>query len=62
MPINKALAQHHSQLLGLTSPWQITDVTVTLEDQRIDITIEWPAGMPVPCPECGKTKEIQDHR
>ena len=62
MPINKTLAQHYSQLLGLTSPWQITDLTVSIEDQRIDITIEWPSGKPVPCPECGKLTGIKDHR
>ncbi|MFA6233015.1 MAG: ISL3 family transposase [Bacteroidota bacterium] len=30
--------------------------------QRLDITIEWPSGKRVPCPECGTLCSVKDHR
>ena len=40
MPIPKPLASHYSQLLGLTLPWYITELVLSVEKQRVDITIE----------------------
>lgn len=62
MSHNPALAQHYSHLLGLTSPWRITDIAMNIEGQRIDITIDWPSGKRVPCPECNTLCGLKDHR
>ncbi|MBR9976815.1 MAG: transposase [Bacteroidetes bacterium] len=57
-----ALESHYRALLGLVRPWKITDIALDVETQRIDITLEWPQGRKVPCPECGKRCGIKDHR
>jgi transposase len=62
MPVNTALAEHYRQLLGLNTPWRITDIQMSIEQQRLDLTIEWPAGRKVRCPECGKSCAVKDHR
>jgi len=62
MPVNATLSKHYSQLLGLNSPWRITDINMNIEEQRIDLTIQWPKGKRVLCPECGKACGIKDHR
>jgi transposase len=43
-------------------PWKITDLSLSVENRRLDITIEWPADRRVICPECGKMVGIKDHR
>lgn len=62
MAVNATLAQHYSNLLGLTPPWKITDLTLAIVEQRIDISIEWPPDRRVICPECGKKVGLKDHR
>jgi transposase len=62
MSLNPALAAHYRQLLGLPTPWKILDVNMQIPDQRIDITISWPDGRSVPCPECSKRCGMKDHR
>jgi transposase len=51
-----------AQLLGLCPPWQVSKVTPNLEDKSLSISIEWPNGTQVPCPDCGKACSIYDHR
>jgi len=62
MARNTTLAKHYSQLLGLSTPWRITSIDMDAAKQKIDISIEWPAGKPVRCPECGKSCSLKDHR
>jgi len=62
MSFSTAISNHYSQLLGLGSPWTITDVDVNIEDMRVDIVIEWPSGKMLHCPECGKACSLKDHR
>jgi transposase len=62
MTVPIALESHYRALLGLVRPWKITDIALDVETQRIDITLEWPQGRKVPCPECGKRCGIKDHR
>lgn len=62
MAVNATLAQHYSHLLGLTAPWKVTDLTLAVVEQRIDITIEWPSDRRVICPACGKKVGVKDHR
>lgn len=51
-----------AQLLGLSAPWRVEDVTPNLDDKSISIRIEWPEGRPGPCPECGELCPVYDHR
>lgn len=62
MPVHPTLARFMVQLLGLESPWKIVETTLDATEQRLDITIEWPADRRVICPECGKKDGLKDHR
>lgn len=54
------LDQHYSQLLGLQSPWEVTDVNLDLEESMLTIRLEHPNGLQVECPECGCKCTIAD--
>lgn len=54
------LDQHYAQLLGLESPWEVTDVELKLEESRVSIRLEHPNGVRVKCPECGGECTIAD--
>ena len=54
------LTEHYRQLLGLDTSWKVLDVSLSLEESRVDITVEHRGG-PVDCPECGKSCTIADH-
>lgn len=65
MAVSAALTKHYQLLLGLTTPWTITDIVMTLDEQRIDITIAWPADRRVSCPDCGRKvgrKDLREER
>lgn len=47
--------------MGLTSPWKVKDVRLSLEDQRVEVWIEWPEGQKARCPDCEKESSIYDH-
>lgn len=61
MAVPAALVAHYRQLLGLVKPWKITDITLDVARERLDITLEWPQGQKAPCPECGKRCGLKDH-
>lgn len=49
------------QVLGLESPWKVKEVRLSVEEQRVDIWIEWPEGEKAICPNCEKKSIIYDH-
>ena len=51
----------YSQVLGLASPWKVKEVRLSLEEQRVDIWIEWPEGRKAICPACEKESITYDH-
>lgn len=51
----------YSQVLGLESPWKVKEVRLSVEEQRVDIWIEWPEGQKAICPDCKKKAIIYDH-
>ena len=55
---DKELYQH---LLGLDSPWSVSEVTLNMEEQQIDVCVEHPSGTKFCCPECGKSLACYDH-
>ena len=52
---------HYSELLKLTKPWTVREVTVDDPGYAIHIYLEY-AGSKHCCPECGKQCTIYDHR
>ena len=39
--------------LGITAPWEVTDVSFSKESNRLDITIDFQRGAMFVCPVCG---------
>ena len=55
------LADHYALLLGLDASWQVVNVDLSLEEQKVEIQIEHTRGTPVCCPECGRQRPLHDH-
>ncbi len=62
MEISKELQEHYQLLLGVHSPWQISNVNLNIEGKKVEIYINWTQGAKVVCPECNKECTIKDHR
>ena len=43
--------------LGLSKPWQVSDLKFSKEDGRLDLWIDFVKGSKFPCPSCEETKE-----
>ncbi len=54
------LTEHYSLLLGLDAAWEVSDVSLSLEEKRVEIVVTH-AGGRVVCPECGSECTIADH-
>jgi transposase len=55
------IEEHYGQLLGIHSPWQIIEVDLKIDEQRVDIDIEYGDNVG-PCPECGALSPKHDDR
>ena len=55
---DKELYQH---ILGLKSPWSVTEVRLDMENQQIDVHVAHPAGTRFDCPDCGRALACYDH-
>ena len=42
-----------AKALGLVAPWEVTKVVFSPEENRLDITIDFPRGSTFSCPVCG---------
>lgn len=51
--------EHYQQLLGLRSPWSVTNVELDMKKMRVDIHVEH-VGPADKCPECGTSCRIYD--
>lgn len=49
------------QLLGLTSPWEVTKVDLKLAEGRVDVYVGHAPGSKFACPKCGKEHSVHDH-
>jgi transposase len=47
--------------LGLTRPWQVTDLKFSKEEGRLDIWIDFVKGAKFPCPACAETPTGEVH-
>jgi transposase len=59
--MTESLHDHYRALLGLQSPWEVSDVKLDLAQQRVEIRLKWPDEVrQAQCPECGKLTPIYD--
>jgi len=54
------LTEHYRQLLGLDASWEVSDVSLSLEENRVVIALQFGGGR-VKCPDCGVECGIADH-
>jgi transposase len=54
------LTEHYRQLLGLDAAWEVSAVSLSLEEKRVEIKLQH-AGGKVTCPQCGESCTIADH-
>lgn len=55
------LTEHYERLLGLDGDWQVLDVELVLEEQRVAIQLESVAGASFCCSGCGEKCSLKDH-
>ena len=55
---DKELYQH---ILGLTSPWTVSEVKLNMQDEEIQVRVEHPVGAKFCCQECQKQLACYDH-
>jgi transposase len=60
MLLKSKLTEHYRQLLGLDASWEVSSVSLSLEEKRVEITLVHRGG-PVTCPECDAKCSIADH-
>lgn len=49
-----------SATLGLSNPWRISAVSISKEEKRMDITIDFDLGSTCICPTCGEERQTCD--
>lgn len=54
------LTEHYRQLLGLDASWEVSAVSLSLEEKRVEIALVHRGGQ-VTCPECDAKCSIADH-
>lgn len=55
------IEEHYGQLLGIHTPWLISHVELKMQEQRVDIEIEYADDVGL-CPECGALCPKHDDR
>jgi transposase len=53
--------EFYAQVLGLTDPWYVEDVDLSIENKRVDITVSHHEGRLWACPACEAELPIFDH-
>lgn len=51
----------YQQILGLSSPWSVSDVQLDHQAQEVRVRVEHPRGVKFCCPECGTELACHDH-
>ena len=52
----------YQQILGLSHPWEVTDIRLRLADRQVVVVADYKAGLQFPCPNCGVLCGVYDHR
>ena len=55
------LHDHYRLLLGLSAPWEVSQVDLQLRENKVEVRVEWPRGKSPECPECGEACDMHDH-
>lgn len=51
----------YRQVLGLTQPWSVSRVALKVEEKRVDVWVDHPAGQTWSCPKCQAMLSCRDH-
>ena len=51
----------YRRVMGLESPWDVTRVELSVEEQRVDVWVDHPPKTRWPCPDCGRELATHDH-
>jgi transposase len=60
MLVMEKLTEHYRRLLDLDASWEVSGVSLSLEEKRVEIAVEHVDGL-ITCPECGTACPIADH-
>ena len=52
----------YRQILGVIAPWEIDRIDLNMDQDRVDIYVEWPYLQDGICPECERACKIHDRR
>jgi transposase len=52
----------YQQILGLSHPWKVTDIRLSLAERQVVVVVAGADGEPMACPTCGRTCGRHDHR
>ena len=52
----------YGKILGVNSPWEVTDVTVELQKREVVIKVEYNRTEKSRCPVCGQAGGRYDHQ
>lgn len=53
--------EFYQQILGLEEPWSVKEVELNIDEGRVDIHVEHPAGVKWKCPDCERELSCYDH-
>jgi len=51
----------YQQILGLKEPWTVSQVSLSLQQEQVDVFVEHPAGTKFCCPDCDQSLSCYDH-
>src|ERR1035441_7621271 len=51
----------YRHLLGITAPWEVSRVELSVKGERVDVWVTHAKGTRFACPECDTTLAIYDH-
>lgn len=51
--VRDILSKHYEQLIGLATPWHVSDVELDHRERKVQIRVERKGGGRLRCPECG---------
>ena len=52
----------YQQILGISSPWKVTDVRLSISDRQVVVVVGCGPGTSLTCPTCGQGCVRHDHR
>jgi transposase len=52
----------YGQILGVTSPWEVTDVDLRLDAGEVEVSVSYEASAAMSCPKCGAPAQRYDTR